>query len=119
MEIENNNVNVLDNKDNNDIEDNNSGMCGSEMISDICTLKCGHKYHFECIYLSYKFSNNKICPYCRKPGGKLCIKNSIDNKKCISILKSGKRKGEECGCKIYKDDYCKRHYNIINKTKLE
>ena len=29
---------------------------------------------------------------------------------CICILKSGKRKGEKCGIKIFKNDFCKRHF---------
>ena len=40
---------------------------------------------------------------------KLKIKNG-----CISLLKSGKRKGETCNCKSFKDNMCKRHYQINN-----
>jgi hypothetical protein len=29
--------------------------------------------------------------------------------KCKTLLKSGKRKGEECGLKMFKDGCCKRH----------
>ena len=87
------------------------------MIHNICSLKCGHKYHYECISYSYKYSYSKTCPYCRKYGGTLSIKKCFSNIKCTTILKSGKRKGEKCDCKCYKDEYCKRHYNIINKTK--
>lgn len=28
---------------------------------------------------------------------------------CIEILKSGSNKGKQCGCKIYNENYCKRH----------
>ena len=42
---------------------------------------------------------------------------SVDNKKiigCTCILKSGKRKGEPCNLKVFKDNLCKRHYNLIS-----
>ena len=40
---------------------------------------------------------------------------SVDNKKiigCTCILKSGKRKGQSCNTKLFKDNLCKRHYNL-------
>jgi hypothetical protein len=40
---------------------------------------------------------------------------SSDTTKCIQILKTGKNKGEQCGCKISKDGYCMRHYKMQNK----
>ena len=76
------------------------------------------------------------CNYIFKSGknkGKLCNKNclheycSSHNKinspveennntdLCTTILKSGKNKGKQCGCKIYKSNLCKRHWNINNK----
>ncbi len=41
-----------------------------------------------------------------------------ENKKisgCLSILKSGKRKGQSCNTKLFKDNLCKRHYNLKQK----
>lgn len=41
-----------------------------------------------------------------------------DNKKvsgCLSVLKSGKRKGQPCNTKLFKDKLCKRHYNLKQK----
>lgn len=43
---------------------------------------------------------------------------SVDNKKiigCSCILKSGKRKGEPCNLKVFKDNLCKRHFNLKQK----
>jgi hypothetical protein len=34
---------------------------------------------------------------------------------CIAIMKSGAKKGTQCGCKIYQNNICKRHYNLQNK----
>jgi len=31
---------------------------------------------------------------------------------CVGILRTGQKKGEQCGCKIEKDMLCKRHYNM-------
>jgi hypothetical protein len=45
--------------------------------------------------------------------------NETDNNQtyngCIEILKSGIKKGNKCGCKIYMENVCKRHYNLIDK----
>jgi hypothetical protein len=35
---------------------------------------------------------------------------------CNQILKTGKNKGQHCGCKAFKDNLCTRHYNLTNKT---
>mgnify|MGYP000568693214 CR=1 FL=1 len=31
---------------------------------------------------------------------------------CVAILRTGQKKGEQCGCKIEKETLCKRHYNL-------
>lgn len=38
---------------------------------------------------------------------------------CNQILKTGKNKGQHCFCKVFKDNLCTRHYNLINKTTEE
>jgi len=35
---------------------------------------------------------------------------------CSQTLKTGQNKGNPCGCKVFKDNLCTRHYNLINKT---
>lgn len=35
---------------------------------------------------------------------------------CKEILKSGSKAGLHCGCKLYKDNICKRHYNLKCKS---
>jgi hypothetical protein len=37
---------------------------------------------------------------------------------CIEILKNGVNKGTVCGCKLYQDNMCKRHYSIKNKVTI-
>lgn len=70
----------------------------------------------ECIYM-YKNGKKKntackeICSY----GNSYCKKHSkykeqVRKKKCTFILIRGKNKGKECGCNVYKDSLCKRHY---------
>jgi hypothetical protein len=34
---------------------------------------------------------------------------------CNEILKNGINKGKPCGCKLFQDNICKRHYSIKNK----
>ena len=108
------------------------------------TLKCGHKFHYECIYITYKSLNGqRKCHYCRKDGGFLPLipgqmpqqyihkeyikikENMINNNspiqielipgKCKYILKKGKNAG--CQCKFgikTPEGYCNMHIKKIN-----
>jgi hypothetical protein len=49
--------------------------------------------------------------YCNKHMYFIKSQNKIE--KCDSILISGKRKGQRCGCKSFKDNKCKRHLKKI------
>ena len=45
---------------------------------DITILKCGHKFHYNCILLTYKNTKSRReCPYCRGDGGYLLLKPGI------------------------------------------
>ena len=105
---------------------------------NISILKCCHKYHYNCILLSYRKVNKRICPYCRSDGGFLDLPKgvspeykihytSIYNKeqlkikyiegKCKYILKQGKNKGKQCSFNSKtENDFCNRHNKIIIKT---
>lgn len=37
---------------------------------------------------------------------------SLQTEYCATILKTGVNKGTQCKCKIFKDNLCKRHYNL-------
>ena len=37
--------------------------------------------------------------------------------KCSQVLKTGQNKGEKCGCKVFKDNLCTRHYKLANNNK--
>jgi hypothetical protein len=43
--------------------------------------------------------------------------NTVENNNnyCLEILKTGAKKGESCGCSIFSENLCKRHYNLKNK----
>lgn len=40
--------------------------------------------------------------------------SSSPNSGCIQLLKTGKNKGTQCGCKISQDGLCGRHYKLIH-----
>ena len=37
---------------------------------------------------------------------------------CNDVLKTGIKKGDQCGCKLFKDNLCKRHYNLTKKDEI-
>ena len=114
-------------------------MSDEEICCDICgdphklkcvqTLKCNHSYHYECIQKSFLFDKKRgnQCPLCRQNHGLLPLVNGLPklvkgihyvNKyptnyqqtPCTAVLKSGKRKGQECGSKCMLGlTVCKRH----------
>ena len=62
------------------------GICLDDLLpeNNIITLKCNHKYCYECIYQSYLKNKIKLqCPYCRKNGGYLPLPPSTIPKKNI------------------------------------
>ena len=44
------------------------------------------------------------------------IIDSYEQLVCTQILKTGANKGEKCGCKLFQDNLCTRHYNLNNKV---
>jgi hypothetical protein len=112
-------------------------ICHDEIKDDdLVKLKCSHKYHYKCIYMTYKsLGGRRECPYCRGDGGHLELKKGtipqmgihkefsayIEGKfnledieynegKCNHILKTGKNAGSQCTCKPKPDsEYCGRH----------
>lgn len=104
---------------------------------DIIKTPCNHIYHFECLYYSfykntqnqhkkYKLREIRQCPYCRSFIQSLLPKFKTDlypchhdvndcKSTCNAIIKSGKKKGNLCGC-ICKPNssFCGRHKNSIS-----
>jgi len=105
------------------------------------TLKCGHKFHYECIYMTYKsLKGQRTCPYCRKDGGFLPLipgqmpqqyihseyiklkenpnqplNIELIPNKCKYILKTGKNKGNQCKFGIKTEEgYCNMHFKKVN-----
>ena len=117
--------------------DNFCNICYSEHDSSSVQLRCGHRYHYQCIKDSYKINNTKkprCCPYCRKDGGYLRVMDDdkpefgihkeFENnyKRCIGIIMSGIYKNTRCTSKCnLKDEngnltnYCKRHKSQYKK----
>lgn len=56
-------------------------ICYENLDDTATVLKCGHKFHYNCIFLTYKSNikqnyqfNGRECPYCRRDGGYLNLK---------------------------------------------
>lgn len=126
---------------NNSITDNKQSQSveGDEDVCAICgdclkeqysiTLKCNHKYHYECIQKTFLLDRKKRtnCPLCSCSNGVLPLVNGLTKlyygihyigdfpteytiQPCTQLLKSGKRKGCECGSKpMLGFTVCKRH----------
>lgn len=138
----------LDNEENFD-DSNLCRICYDEYKDDenindntkCVTLKCGHKFHYECIYMTYKsLKGQRTCPYCRKDGGFLPLipgqmpqqyihleyiklkenpnqplNIELIPNKCKYILKTGKNKGNQCKFGIKNEaGYCNMHFKKIN-----
>ena len=106
------------------------GICADSLNSKFThTLKCGHTFHYDCLFNSFKKSKNLLCPYCRSTNNKLPLVNGIkkininlnihiidgnyENKLCDCILKTGKNKGNPCNKNCELGYYqCKRHLKI-------
>ena len=60
-------------------------ICGLDLKDKYChELKCGHKFHYECLMKSFssipktnKNNNYNNCPYCRSPSDYLPIVNGL------------------------------------------
>ena len=124
----NNCLNEYLNDDDKNENDNTCLISGDELHHDYVKLPCNHKFNYENIYNEIKNqkSKNNIneivnllkneikCPYCRKvhkyllPFNDKYIfnKNIMEvkerSKKCVAILRSGARKGEQCNRKCEK-----------------
>ena len=119
-----------------DTDENICLISRCELNEDFVELTCGHKFNYEDLlneiinqriknhYEVQKLKVTQIkCPYCRNIQNKLIPYNEKykkvlnvnwsesmeEGKFCIAILKSGKRKGQACGCFAKYGDYCGRH----------
>ena len=102
-------------------------VCYQPLGDNDYKIKCGHIFHRECLLQSVKIEKKRSCPYCRdsfnpiiclpdeefiKGIHKVVSANTKDSNLdgCKAILKSGGRKGEQCGCnRLTLSPYCKRH----------
>ena len=110
-------------------------ICYDIHNSETVELLCKHKYHYECIKNSYKSTRSRVCPYCRRDGGYLPLKESekhirgihqeyvsVNNKskQCLGILQSGKNKDQRCKNKVSHklasgeiSNYCLKHFHQL------
>lgn len=77
--------------------DNCCLICHLGNETECIKLNCNHYYHKNCI------NKMKKCPYCNKNitvnklDKKILFIKLMNTNTCTVILKTGKRKGEECG----------------------
>ena len=86
-------------------------ICYDELDSTSITLKCNHKFHYNCILNSFKSlitknrhiitNKSRKCPYCRDDGGYLPLRDNIYPFKGIHIEH---REIEDC---LYINDFDK------------
>lgn len=122
----------------NTFNDNNICLvCYDELKEeDLSILKCGHKFHYECIHMTYKNMKSRCCPYCRSDGGYLKLYPGVVPEynihyeyitfkkkeyqieliegRCKHILIKGKNKGKQCSFKDKGEGYCGRHIKLLN-----
>ena len=99
------------------------GICWGEFTENdlIYSTKCkpvSHKFHIECLQISYKINHQKECPICRQ---NLNITNYHSlYPKCKYLLTRGKNKGNQCS-KIGKCNggYCHMHQEKFNSDNIE
>jgi hypothetical protein len=70
--------------------------------------------------MSYNYINDPSFNYLNDLSGNNLSNSSQVNiipveNKCVEILKTGKNKGNSCGCKLFAENLCQRHYNLKNK----
>ena len=99
------------------------GICWEEFTENdlIYSTKCkpvSHKFHIECLQISYKINHQKECPICRQNLNITNYQNLYP--KCKYVLTRGKNKGNQ-GSKIGKCNggYCHMHKEKINSDNKE
>ena len=70
--------------------DKECSICYDTLDTKI-TLKCGHEFHYKCIFTTYNSAisknsrNPRLCPFCRNDGGYLKLKENVYPIKGIHI----------------------------------
>jgi hypothetical protein len=114
-------------------------ICGLSLNDEFShTLKCNHKFHYDCL-MKYYISNKNYsctCPYCRQKTDYLPVVDGLKkiyvgihvkssdefenyhiNTECNHIITRGKNKGNQCNkkCQLgYK--YCKSHNKLSSSS---
>ena len=99
------------------MSENECLICYELLDDNQITLLCNHRFHYNCIVMSYKKARNNLCPYCRQAGGKIIVKETINY--CKAIIGSGPYKGCVCKIKAKYNGYCGRHKNKFANILIE
>ncbi len=117
------------------METKTCSICGeNDPLTMFHTLECGHSFHYQCLYLTFKNMKTNRCPYCRSSGNYLPVVNGLKkvdpkihindenfkNEMCGAILTRGPNKGKTCGknCQLG-FQFCKTHLKQSFKKETE
>ena len=134
MEINNIQKNNLDKDKENEITIETCDICAEIHNNESINLKCGHKYHYQCILKTFIIREIRECPYCRRESDFLefnskyegpiknihFTKNNLyeNNLFCCAIIKSGFNSGKKCNnfslININNKNYCGIHKKYGN-----
>ena len=65
----------------------NCSICGENKDTQyVHKLKCGHEFHYNCLFLSFKGIKNNNCPYCRSPNNLLPLVNGLKKIEIVLIV---------------------------------
>ena len=134
-------------EDNEDVSNKEHCLISGDVLTDnYVKLNCGHCFNYDCLFNelinqrkvnrleTQKTSKTQIkCPYCRNNhigilpwynGYKKILNvnwkqtNMKIEASCIAVLKTGKRKGELCGCRAKSGEYCGKHKKYYQGVQL-
>jgi hypothetical protein len=123
-----------------DVDSKQCLITGNNLTDNYITLSCNHTFNYEPLYnsvKSYKSTATNLratqmkCPYCRAVENKILPYYKVGNVKkifgvnhpmeysillnnCENIMKSGKRKGKQCG-RMCNGNSCFYHQKKISK----
>ena len=99
--------------------DKHERTCSAHWTSIMMGTNPSEEYIYKCMLVGTKIQNsmdkNYYCVHHKQQAKSKLLKSdfyveSAIYNKCSYVFKKGKNKDNSCSCKIFKNNYCKRHY---------